>query len=59
MAYFNANKAVKDGKRDRNSEVNIQTHGKLTIVVSANVPTDNALKNFHDQLYKMLLDTRR
>lgn len=34
----------------------MQKKDKLKITVSSNVPTDKALKNFYNQLYKMLLD---
>lgn len=35
----------------------MQNQDKLKIVVSSNVPTDKALNSFHNQLYKILLNT--
>jgi hypothetical protein len=34
----------------------MQNQDKLKIAVSSNMPTDKALQDFHNQLYKMLLN---
>ncbi|MBU5334386.1 hypothetical protein KQI61_19595 [Anaerocolumna aminovalerica] len=37
----------------------MQKSDKLKIIVSSNMPTENALKSFHNQLYKLMLNANK